>query len=354
MRTIPLARKGRGAATNQVGRFEAWQREEVDDGWGGLEDPPPRVATTLIRDDSRSVIATNDSPDVPFDRSVNPYRGCEHGCVYCYARPSHAWLGLSPGLDFETRILYKPRAAELLAAELGRPGYRCQPITLGGNTDPYQPAERRLGLTRAVLEVLRDWRHPVSVVTRSWLVERDLDLLADLAAEGLATVRVSVTTLDNTLSRRMEPRAPAPRRRIEAIRRVAEAGVPVGVLFAPVIPGLNEPEMEAVLAETRAAGAGSAGYVLLRLPRELGSLVEEWLALHYPEKAARVLALIRETHGGKTYNAAFGTRMRGTGAIADLIADRFRLACRRLGLGDPPPLDSSRFRPPGPLQLSLL
>jgi DNA repair photolyase len=326
----------------------------VDDGWGGLEDPPPRVPTTLIPDDSRSVIATNDSPDIPFDRSVNPYRGCEHGCVYCYARPSHAWLGLSPGLDFETRILYKPRAAELLASELGRPGYRCQPITLGGNTDPYQPAERKLGLTRAVLEVLRDWRHPVSVVTRSWLVERDLDLLAELAAEGLASVRVSVTTLDNTLSRRMEPRAPAPRRRIEAIRRVAEAGVPVGVLFAPVIPGLNDPEMEAVLAEARAAGAGSAGYVLLRLPRELGSLVEEWLALHYPEKAARVMALVRETHGGKAYDAAFGTRMRGTGAVADLIADRFRLACRRLGLGDPPPLDSSRFRPPGPQQLALL
>lgn len=353
MRTTPTPRKGRGAPTNRVGRFERWVREQADDGWGGLEAEPAALETTLVADESRSVIATNDSPDVPFDRSVNPYRGCEHGCVYCFARPSHAYLGYSSGLDFETRILYKPRAAELLAAELARPGYRCTPLTLGANTDPYQPVERRLGLTRQVLEVLRDFRHPVTVVTKSSLVERDLALLQEMARDGLAEVRVSVTTLDRGLARRMEPRATAPAQRLETIRRLAEAGIPVGVLFAPAIPGLNDAEMESVLAAAREAGASGAGYVLLRLPLELADLFRDWLALHYPDKAARVLGLLRETRGGRDYDSRFGVRMRGTGPIADLIARRFDLASRRLGYGDTAPLDTTRFRLPGARQLAL-
>jgi DNA repair photolyase len=354
MRTTPTARKGRGAPTNRVGRFEQWARQEADDGWGTMEAPAPRLETRLIVDASRSILATNDSPDVPFDRSINPYRGCEHGCVYCFARPSHAYLGYSPGLDFETTLLYKPRAAELLAAELARAGYRCAPVVLGANTDPYQPVERRLGITRAVLEVLRDCAHPVSVVTKSSLVERDLDILGEMAREALAEVRVSVTTLDRALAGRLEPRASAPARRLETVARVAAAGVPVGVLFAPVIPGLNDPELEAVLAAAREAGAGSAGYVLLRLPLELGGLFREWLALHYPEKAARVMGLVRATRGGRDYDGAFGTRMRGTGPLAELIADRFALAARRLGYGAGVPLDHTRFRAPGVQQLTLL
>ena len=353
MRTIPIARKGRAAPTNRVGRFERWGREEADDGWGSLDGEPERPPTVLIEDKSRSIIATNDSPDVPFDRSINPYRGCEHGCIYCFARPTHAYLGYSPGLDFETKLLYKPRAAELLAAELTRPGYRCQPITLGANTDPYQPVERRLGITRQVLEVLHDWRHPVSIVTKSALVERDLDILAGMAEERLVEVRVSVTTLDRTLSRRMEPRAAAPERRLETVRRLAEAGVPVGVLFAPVIPGLNDAELEAVLNAARAAGAVSAGYVLLRLPLELGALFSEWLEVHYPERAARVTALVRETRGGQLYDSAYGNRMRGTGVFADLIAARFKLASQRLGYRESVPLDTTQFHAPGARQIAL-
>jgi DNA repair photolyase len=353
VRTTPLARRGRGAASNRVGRFERWQREEADDGWGGAEGEPRPVETELAVDDTRSIIATNDSPDVPFDRSINPYRGCEHGCVYCFARPSHAYLGYSPGLDFETRLLYKPRAAGLLEAELARPGYRCAPIVLGANTDAYQPAERRLGITRGVLEVLRDYQHPVSVVTKSSLVERDLDLLGEMARAGLAEVRVSVTTLDAALARRMEPRAAAPHRRLETIRRVQAAGVPVGVLFAPVIPGLNDPEMETVLAAAREAGAGTAGYVLLRLPLELAPLFREWIDIHYPEKAARVLALVRETRGGRDYDPRFGARMRGTGPYAEVLARRFELATRRLGYGEGADLDASRFQPPGARQIPL-
>jgi DNA repair photolyase len=353
MRNTPTVRRGRGATTNRVGRFERWAREEADDGWGGLDEPLPPAETVLIADESRSIVSTNDSPDVPFDRSVNPYRGCEHGCVYCFARPTHAYLGLSPGLDFETRLLYKPRAAELLTEALARPGYRCAPLVLGANTDPYQPVERRLGITRQVLEVLQAFRHPVSVVTKSSLVERDLDILAPLAEQGLAEVRVSVTTLDRGLARRMEPRATAPERRLETIRRLADAGVPVGVLFAPAIPSLNDHEMESVLAAARAAGAGSAGYVLLRLPLELEALFTEWLEAHYPGRAGRVMARVRDTRGGKAYDPTFGLRMRGTGPFAELIARRFELACRRLGYGEATALDTSRFRPPTGGQLEL-
>jgi DNA repair photolyase len=353
MRSTPTPRKGRGAATNRVGRFERWTREEADDGWGGPGEDLPDVTTTLVPDDTRTVIATNDSPDVPFDRSINPYRGCEHGCVYCYARPTHAYLGLSPGLDFETRLLYKPRASELLRAELARPGYRPAPVVLGANTDPYQPVERRLGITRQVLEVLQQARHPVSVVTKGALVERDLDILGAMARDGLAELRVSVTTLDRVLARRLEPRAAAPQRRLETIRRADAAGVPVGVLLAPVIPGLNDPELEAVLAAARAAGAASAGYVLLRLPLEVATLFREWLDLHYPDKAARVMALVRATRGGRDYDAGFGRRMRGEGPIADLLARRFELACRRLGFAQARSLDTSLFRRAGPGQLTL-
>ncbi len=346
MTGIPPATKGRGAVSNPTGRFEAWQREAVPDEWDNPDPEAGACPTTLIRDDSRSVISFNDSPDVPFDRSVNPYRGCEHGCVYCFARPSHAYLGLSPGLDFETRIFFKPNAHELLRAELGKKNYRCATIALGANTDPYQPAERRLGITRQVLDVLNRCRHPASLITKSALVERDLDILSAMARQNLVEVRVSITTLDGELARRMEPRAASPRRRLETVRRLHQAGVPVGVLFAPVIPYLNDAEMEAVLNQARQAGCQSASYVLLRLPLEITDLFQEWLAVHYPLKAKRVMNRVRDTRQGALYDARFGSRMSGTGEYAQLIGKRFRLACRRLGFGDSAPLDSSHFAPP--------
>ncbi len=348
MRHTPLPRKGRGAASNRVSRFETWVREEADDGWGNLDEEPAPLDTVLIRDASRSIIARNDSPDIPFDRSINPYRGCEHGCVYCFARPSHAYLGYSPGLDFESRILYKPKAAELLHGELGKRSYRCATMALGANTDPYQPAERRLGITRQILEVLLEHRHPVGIVTKSALIERDLDLLQALAAEGLVHVSVSVTTLDRALARRLEPRAAAPQRRLETIGTLSAAGIPVGVLFAPVIPMLNDAEMEQVLAAAREAGSLSAGYVLLRLPLEIADLFQEWLNTHYPLKAGRVMERIKDTRGGKTYDSAFGKRMQGTGAYAELIAKRFRLAVKRLDFPGFPELRTVLFKPPGP------
>ena len=344
----PLAaRKGRGAATNATGRFESEQREAFDDGWGSAEEPPPRVATTLTVDATRTIIARNDSPDIGFDRSINPYRGCEHGCIYCYARPSHAYLGLSPGLDFETRIFHKPNAAALLAAELSRKNYACRPIALGSNTDPYQPAERRLGITRAVLEVLRDFRHPVTIVTKSALVQRDIDILAEMAKERLALVTVSITTLNRDLARIMEPRAATPERRLETIAALAAAGVPAGVLAAPMIPALNDPEMEEILARAREAGARWAGYTLLRLPLELKSLFKEWLETHRPQKAKHVLSLVAQCHGGKIYDSAWSKRMAGTGPYAQMLATRFDRACRRLGFlpRSTDLLDSTRFRP---------
>lgn len=340
--------RGRGALTNPDNRFSAEARAAVDDGWESLEAPPGPIATTLERDASRTVISRNDSPDLPFDRSVNPYRGCEHGCVYCYARPTHAWLGYSPGLEFETRLLYKPGAPEQLAAELAAPGYRPAPLMLGANTDAYQPVERELRLTRRVLEVLAEARHPLFVVTKSALVERDLDLLAELAERNLARVAVSLTTLDPELARRLEPRAAAPARRLETIRRVTAAGVPVSVLTAPVIPVLTDPELERLLAEARTAGARHAGYVLLRLPHETRELFEEWLRTHAPLQAEHVLNRIRDSRGGKAYDADFRTRMRGSGPFADLIRQRFRLAVRRLGYTDPEPLACDIFRPPSP------
>jgi DNA repair photolyase len=349
MSAAPMPRKGRGAASNTTGRFEAEQREAFDDGWGSIEDAlPERVATRLSVDATRSIIARNDSPDIGFDRSINPYRGCEHGCIYCYARPSHAYLGLSPGLDFETRIFYKPQAAALLAAELRRKTYRCRPIALGSNTDPYQPAERRLGITRAILEVLRDFRHPVTIVTKAALVQRDIDILAEMAQERLAAVTVSVTTLDRDLARQMEPRAATPERRLEAIAALAAAGVPTGVLSAPMIPALNDSEMEEILARAHAAGARAAGYTLLRLPLELKALFKEWLEQHRPAKAAHVLSLVAQCHGGRLYDAAWSKRMTGGGPYAEMLAARFDRACRRLGFQPrtTQALDTSRFRPP--------
>jgi len=338
--------RGRGAISNPTGRFERHAREAFDDGWE-RDDDVARVRTTLHLDTSRSVIARNDSPDVGFDRSVNPYRGCEHGCVYCFARPTHAFLGFSAGLDFETEILHKPDAAERLRDELARPGYRCAPMALGTNTDPYQPVERDLEITRRVLEVLRDARHPVGIVTKSAMVLRDVDVLAEMAASKLARVFVSVTTLDRTLARRMEPRAATPDRRLETIAGLREAGVPVGVMVAPVIPGLTDPDLEAILERARDAGADAASKVLLRLPGEVAELFPEWLRAHYPEKASRVMGILRQMRGGRDYDPRFGTRMRGEGAFADLLDWRFRTACRRLGYPDRvAPLATSLFEPP--------
>src|SRR5580692_3710750 len=349
MPTGVKARKGRGAASNDSGRFESEKRMVFDDGWGsGEEAQPERVATTLTVDATRTIIARNNSPDIGFDRSINPYRGCEHGCIYCYARPSHAYLGLSPGLDFESRIFYKPQAAALLTAELGKKGYSCRPIALGSNTDPYQPAERKLGVTRSILEVLRDFRHPVTIVTKGALIQRDIDILAEMAEMRLAVVTVSVTTLDRALARVMEPRAATPQRRLETIAALAKAGIPTGVLSAPMIPALNDAEMEEILAAAKEAGAVTAGYTMLRLPLELKALFKEWLQTHVPNRASHVLSLVAQSHGGKLYDSAWGKRMVGYGPYADMLSMRFDRACRRLGLNrrHTEPLDTTIFRPP--------
>lgn len=319
----------------------------VDDGWETLAEPLPAVATTLAPRKARSIISYNTSPDLNFDRSINPYQGCEHGCIYCFARPTHAYLNLSPGLDFETRLFYKPNAAEVLDAELRKPGYVPARIVLGANTDAYQPAERGLRITRSILEVLAAFHHPVTIVTKSQLVERDLDILAPMAAQGLASVCVSITTLDAALKRDLEPRAAAPVARLRAVRSLADAGIPVTVLFAPVIPFVNDAEMERVLQAAAAAGATGAGYIFLRLPREVAPLFREWLGARYPLKAAHVMRLVRAARGGQDYEAAFGTRMRGQGAYAELLAQRFRVACTRFGLhGCTAALRTDRFAVP--------
>ena len=341
--------RGRGAISNRSGRYESWSREAVDDGWGSLEealDSIESTATTVEVDATRRIIARNESPDVPFDRSINPYRGCEHGCIYCYARPTHAWLGLSPGRDFETKLFYKPDAVALLRGELRNRRYRPAPIALGANTDPYQPIERRFRVTRGILELLKECSHPATIVTKSVLVERDADLLAAMAEESLANVSISVTTLNDELSRRMEPRAAGPRQRLATVERLTRRGIPVRVLVAPVIPGLTDHEIETVMRAARDAGARDAGYVLLRLPLEIAGLFHEWLDAQVPLRAGRVRSLVRQTAGGRDYRSGFGTRMRGTGHIADLIANRFRQCHRRLGFDDLPALDSSRFQPP--------
>lgn len=352
---MPPGPRGRGAGFNPANRHAAWEREEVDDGWPPDGEPAPPLVTQLTPDASRSIISWNRSPDVPFDRSVNPYRGCEHGCIYCYARPSHAWLGLSPGLEFESRLFFKPDAPALLRRELSKPGYRAAPLALSGDTDAYQPSERRLGLTRGLLEVLVEFRHPVLIVTKSALIERDLDLLQALAEADLVRVSLSLTTLDPALARQLEPRASAPARRLAALARLSQAGVPVGVMTAPVIPALTDQDLEALLGQAKDAGAAWASYVLLRLPLEVEALFRDWLARYCPQRAERVLSLLRDSHAGQLYDPRFGARMAGDGPVAQLIAQRFRLAQRRLGFGVWSAPDSGQFRVPrsGPEQLSL-
>ena len=340
---------GRGALSNPPGRFDKQQLAPVDDGWY-VEESPDSIATTLEPERARELITTNDSPDIPFEQSINPYRGCEHACIYCYARPSHAYMGLSPGLDFETRIFYKADAAAVLEKQLARPGYVCKPITLGANTDPYQPAERRLKVTRSILEVLLRTRHPVTIITKGALVMRDLDLLAEFAAHGLVNVAVSLTTLDRELKRTLEPRAAAPQARLRALRELHAAGVPCGALVAPVIPAINDHEIESILEACAEAHIGWAGYVLLRLPYEIKDLFREWLQEHYPQRAAHVMSLIRDMRGGRDNDPRFGTRMKGTGPFAELLRARFRIACKRLNLNGSTrdTLNTALFRPPTP------
>jgi DNA repair photolyase len=326
-------RKGRGALSNIEGRFETRRFENLQDDWQQPDaDELSPLETTITPEAARSIIAHNQSPDIPFSQSINPYRGCEHGCVYCYARPSHAYLNLSPGLDFETKLFYKDNAAELLENELRKPHYRCEPIAFGANTDPYQPIERKLRITRSLLEVLQRFRHPVSIITKSTLITRDLDILAPMARQGLATVMVSVTTLDDGLKRILEPRAPSGKNRLKTVYALSAANVPVGVLTAPIIPMVNDAEMEHILEQAAGAGACCAGYVFLRLPYELKDLFREWLETHMPDRARHVMSLIRQSRGGKEYVAEFGTRMQGTGPYAQLISQRFKQACARLGL----------------------
>ena len=346
--------KLRGALSQIQGRFESAERAQFDDGWTPEERIAP-LETRVTEEQARSIIARNDSPDVPFEQSINPYRGCEHGCIYCYARPTHAYLELSPGLDFETRLFAKTNAVELLKAELSRPSYRAKPLAFGTNTDCYQPIERRYKLMRGVLEVLAKCEHPLTIVTKSALIERDLDLLAPMARKNLVKAFVSITTLDRRLARNLEPRAASPQRRLDAIHAIAAAGVPCGVLVAPVIPALTDQSMEAILGEAAAAGATMAGWILLRLPNEVRPLFKEWLATHYPQRADHVISIVRQSRGGRENDPNFGSRMTGSGNFVELIGKRFELACRRLGLNREDNhmaarggLDCTRFRPPSP------
>ncbi len=338
--------KGRGATLTIEGRFESRTREAFEDGWAS--EPLPPFRTTVTVEKAKSVIQHQDSPDLPFSQSLNAYRGCEHGCIYCYARPSHAYLGLSPGLDFETKLFAKPDASELLRHELGRKNYRCEVLALGTNTDPYQPIEREWKITRNVLALLEETSHPVSIVTKSALIERDIDLLSELAGKNLVQGHISVTTLNPELARKMEPRASSPARRLEAMKRLNEAKIPCGVLAAPIIPFLTDSELEAILCEARKAGAGSAGYALLRLPHELKALFSDWLKTHYPMKADHVMNRLRQMREGRENDPEYGARMRGKGIFADLLEQRFALAAKKLGFNDGPVfLDKTLFRPPG-------
>ncbi len=351
-----LRRHGRGAQTNRSGRFEPLAYEPSDDGWGSLAELEA-LGTEVQEVPARRIITRNESPDIGFDRSINPYRGCEHGCIYCFARPTHAFLGLSPGLDFETKLFAKTNAAQALERELADPNYRVETIAIGTNTDPYQPIERRYRIMRRILEVLSAANHPVGIVTKSALVLRDLDILKSMAERGLVKVALSVTTLDRKLARAMEPRASTPEKRIETLERLVDAGVPAAVMVAPVIPGLNDMEIERILERAAAIGVRSAGYVLLRLPLEIGDLFTEWLKANCPDRASRVLSLMRSTRGGKLYDAKWGERMRGNGPYAWMIGRRFELAAKRLGLNESSvELRTDRFTPPARpgQQLSLL
>lgn len=341
----PTARRGRGAATNATGRFEPHERTRVDDGWDQQEEGVLRTEVSI--DSSRTILAKNTSPDLPFDRSINPYRGCEHGCIYCFARPSHAYLGLSPGLDFETRLFAKPQAAELLRKTLARRGYRPATIAMGTNTDPYQPIEKRLRIMRSVLEVLQAHHHPLAIVTKGTLITRDVDILAGMAADGLAHVGISLTTLDPKLSREMEPRAASPAHRLRVVETLAQAGIPVRAMIAPVIPGLTDHELEVLMQAAADAGAQAASYIVLRLPSEVSGLFQDWLHRLRPDRAAKVMARVREMHDGKDYDSAWGRRMRGHGVTADLMNNRFRLTLLRTGLRKTlPELRTDLFRVP--------
>ena len=344
MSTFTQQVRGRGARSNRSGRFEAEAREAFDDGWTLEDEAPLTLTTTVAAEKAKVIITRNDSPDVGFSASINPYRGCEHGCIYCYARPAHAYMGLSPGLDFESKLFFKPEAARLLDRELRNPRYKPEFIHIGGNTDPYQPEERKLRVTRQIIEVLDRFNHPFSVITKSALILRDLDLLASMSRKNLVRVAISITTLERKLARSMEPRAATPEKRLDAVKRLSDAGVPVIVMFAPCIPGLNDHEMEAILERAAAAGAKGAGYVALRLPMEIKDLFKEWLATDHPDRASRVMSLIRQIRGGKEYDSQWGSRMRGQGPIADLMSRRFSAAKKRyrldVRLGD---LDLSQF-----------
>jgi DNA repair photolyase len=339
-------RRGRGAVTNTTGRYEPLARIAFDDGWRSLDDLPP-FKTQVSIDATRKIITRNDSPDIGFDRSINPYRGCEHGCIYCFARPTHAYLGLSPGLDFESKLLVKPEAPELLAREMSAPNYQPRVIAIGTNTDPYQPIERRYKVMRRILEVLECAGHPVGIVTKSALILRDLDILARMATRNLVRVALSVTTLDAQLARAMEPRAATPMRRLEALRQLSAAGVPTSVMVAPVIPALNDPEIERILDAAAAAGVEGAGHIVLRLPLEVRDLFRQWLEANYPDRANHVFKLVRDMRGGKDYDSTWGKRMTGSGPYAWMIGRRFETACERLGLNKPRTrLTVAHFRPP--------
>ncbi|HSW13168.1 MAG TPA: PA0069 family radical SAM protein [Solimonas sp.] len=347
----PEAIKTRGAASNPEGRFETRSREDFDDGWLLDEPETPRPDTTVTPESSRSIISRNQSPDIGFEQSINPYRGCEHGCIYCYARPAHAYMNLSPGLDFETRLFYKPNAAGLLEAELRKPGYKCSPIALGSNTDPYQPVEREYRVTRSILEVLQRCRHPVTITTKgAALVERDIPLLAEMARDNLVEVAISITSLQAELKRALEPRASGPRTRLRVMRQLAEAGVPVMVLVAPVIPFVNDHEIEQILQAAKEAGAREAAYIMLRLPYEVKQLFREWLQVHHPQRAEHVMSLVQQMRGGKDNDPRFGLRMTGQGEYAQVLAQRFKLAVSRLGLGRNRRLllNTALFRSPPP------
>ena len=343
-----IPHKGRGATINPASRYLATRSEAADDGWDGEQEPPPNPATQYLPDRTVRILTRNQSPDVPFDRSINAYKGCEHGCIYCYARPTHAYLDLSPGLDFETKIFYKTQVRERLLEELGRPSYQCRPIAMGTNTDPYQPAERRLKITRTILEVALEHRHPVTITTKSALALRDADLLAELAQLGLVAVMVSVTTLSNALKVKLEPRTASPAARLRTIEGLRRRGVPVGAMAAPMIPFINDEELEAIVGRAAEAGAQAVHYILLRLPLEVKDLFEAWLMEHYPLRAQRVMNAIRDARGGRANDSAWGRRMRGTGPFADLLAARFAAACRKHGLRNArlPPLRADLFRPP--------
>lgn len=346
----PTPLKGRGAVTNLQGRYELDQREAFDDGWAEEEGEAPRLRTQVFDEHAKSILTRNNSPDIPFGVSLNPYRGCEHGCIYCFARPTHSYLGLSPGLDFESRIYAKVNAPELLRRELAKRSYVPEPIALGVNTDAYQPIERELRLTRRIIEVLHEYGHPFAAITKSSLIERDIDLLAPLAERSLVMAAITITTLDAEIARTLEPRAATPSRRLRTIRALSDAGIPVGVSIAPVIPFVTEPDLERVLEACAEAGATSASYIVLRLPWEVAPLFKDWLAAHFPDRAERVMARVQDMRGGKDYDASFAHRMKGEGVWADLIKQRFRKAVKRLGLNERQRgiLDMSQFKRASP------